>query len=73
MILGRDRSATVPHRSTPSPAGLRPCVQQSELMSDMMIKACGCTENNWTFLRYNDNAGGDLAMADMIERIRNVE
>jgi hypothetical protein len=42
-------------------------------MSDTMIKAYGCTENNWTFLGYHDNAGGDLAMADMIERIRNVE
>jgi hypothetical protein len=73
MILGRDRSATVPRRSTPSPAGLRPFAQQSELMSDMMIKAYGCTENNWPLLRYHDNAGGDLAMADMIERIHNVE
>jgi hypothetical protein len=42
-------------------------------MSDIMIKAYGCTENNWTFLGCHDNAGGDLAMADMIERIRNVE
>ncbi len=42
-------------------------MQQSELMSGMMIKAYGCTENNWTF------PGGDLAMADMGERIRNVE
>jgi hypothetical protein len=73
MILGRDRPATMTRRSTPSPAGFWPCVHQSELMSDMMIKAYGCTENNGTFLGYHDNAGSDLAMADMIERIRNVE
>jgi hypothetical protein len=73
MIPGRDRPATVPRRSTPSPAGLRPCKHQSELMSDTMIKAYGCTEYNRTFLGYHDSAGGDLATADMIERIRNVE
>jgi hypothetical protein len=73
MIPGRDRPATVPRRPTPSLARLWPRVQQSELMSDTMIKAYGCTENNWAFLGYHDNTGGDLATADMIERIRNVE
>jgi hypothetical protein len=52
MIPGCDRPATrtAPIHAVTGIKGLWPRVHQSELMSDMMIKPPGCTENHWTFI-----------------------